>query len=389
LKKVVAFLTALVLFLLTAISIDIFVDRKLDFNNHKFGTWVNDDKFFSHEAITSNLDKDSIVVFGSSEFSHGKKTKYHPENMFQEEKFNIMAIGAGYYQSLSHAITLSSISDGMKENKVALILSPQWFRNTGVLREAYASRFSENNFIKMLENDKLSNETKEYMIKRTEELLEKDEPTLNRVKLYEKVLYENKGSIKDDIFFGIYNKFLEEKSKTSVLLSASKEGIKKQNKVLGEDKEMLWNSYLKEAEKDGEKEASHNEFYVSDKYYKKYMIKKLKKKKDSALNNSYCTSPEYDDLKCFLDVCKELDIKPLLISIPVNGRWYDYTGFPKEDREKYYDNIRKIAKEYNVELKDLSKDEYTKYFFEDNVHIGWKGWVKVNESIYEFKKENF
>ena len=162
-KKVVAFLTALVLFLLTAISIDIFVDRKLDFNNHKFGTWVNDDKFFSHEAITSNLDKDSIVVFGSSEFSHGKKTKYHPENMFQEEKFNIMAIGAGYYQSLSHAITLSSISDGMKENKVALILSPQWFRNTGVLKEAYASRFSENNFIKMLENDKLSNETKEYI----------------------------------------------------------------------------------------------------------------------------------------------------------------------------------------------------------------------------------
>ena len=50
---------------------------------------------------------------------------------------------------------------------------------------------------------------------------------------------------------------------------------------------------------------------------------------------------------------------------------------------------RAIAKEYNVELKDLSKDEYTKYFFEDNVHIGWKGWVKVNESIYEFKKENF
>lgn len=56
----------------------------------------------------------------------------------------------------------------------------------------------------MLENDKLSNETKEYMIKRTEELLEKDEPTLNRVKLYEKDSdMENKCSIKDDIFFGI------------------------------------------------------------------------------------------------------------------------------------------------------------------------------------------
>ena len=62
----------------------------------------------------------------------------------------------------------------------------------------------------------------------------------------------------------------------------------------------------------------------------------------------YTQSPEYGDLICFLNVCRDLGIRPLLVSLPVNGPWYDYTGFPQQSRQAYYQKIRDIAAEYGA-----------------------------------------
>ena len=76
-------------------------------------------------------------------------------------------------------------------------------------------------------------------------------------------------------------------------------------------------------------------------------------------------------MKLFLEVCEETGLEVMLINIPVNGYWYDYTGFPKADRQQYYQNIRDIAAEYDVTLLDLSDHEYTPYFLKDVMHLGW------------------
>lgn len=110
-------------------------------------------------------------------------------------------------------------------------------------------------------------------------------------------------------------------------------------------------------------------------------------RRGSDTGGSYQVSPEYEDLRLFLDVCKETGTEPLIVSIPVNGRWYDWTGFPKEDREAYYENIRKICEEYQVEMADFSDKEYEEYFLKDIMHLGWKGWVYLDEAVYEFWKE--
>ena len=105
------------------------------------------------------------------------------------------------------------------------------------------------------------------------------------------------------------------------------------------------------------------------------------------MNDSYSNSKEYDDLKLFLSLCNELDLDVMLINIPVNGYWYDYTGFPKTEREQYYDNIWDIAYEYDENVLDLAVHEYTPYFLKDIMHLGWKGWVYVDEELYNFYKE--
>ena len=95
-------------------------------------------------------------------------------------------------------------------------------------------------------------------------------------------------------------------------------------------------------------------------------------------------SPEYDDLRLFLQVAKELGIEIMLVSVPVNGYWYDYTGFPQEDRKQYYQNIRNIAEQNGVRLVDYSDREYEPYFLRDIMHLGWKGWAYLDEQIYQF-----
>lgn len=388
-KKVTAFLIALLLFVGTVCGIHLFVDRNMRFDPHSFGSWISQYKFFAGDEIKTNMNKDTILVLGSSEFRHGTKMSTHPVNLFKDNSVNMMMIGAGYYQSLFHAVELASLEDGLKQKKTVLILSPQWFTKTGVLAPAYASRFSEDNFVSMLQNKKLSGKTKQYITERSKVLLKGDPKTLERVEKYERVFLKKKASFYDRQYVKFYRKFLAEKGKISIFTAAKVKQVEPYDpKKTGKDQEPDWKKYSSIAEKEGKAAAGDNPFYVSNRVYKKKLLPVLEKKKDSEVDNSYAVSPEYDDLECFLQVCKEAGVKPMLVMMPVNGYWYDHVGFPKKERRAYYKNIRKLAEEYDAELADFGKDEYTPYFFLDKVHLGWKGWLAVDESIYRFATED-
>ena len=145
---------------------------------------------------------------------------------------------------------------------------------------------------------------------------------------------------------------------------------------------------MQEAESNGRRKCTNNKFGVYDDYYTKYMASVMDKKRGSLQSESYSVSKEYDDLQLFIDVCKDAGVQPLLVSVPVNGRWYDYCGFPQKRRQEYYDKIKEIAQKNHVSLADFSSDEYCLYFLRDIMHLGWKGWVKIDEKIYDFYKQN-
>jgi D-alanine transfer protein len=379
-----AYLTALLLFLGTVIAGHFYMGGKVAANNPSFSTWSSETKSTSLAGLTENMNEGSIPVFGSSEFQHGIDTIYHPASVFAGNRFNPMLIGAGYYQSLSHAITLAAISDSLQQRKAVLILSPQWFRKSGVVDQAYASRFSEILYTAMLENEQLSDETKDYMTARTEQLLSADEKTLDRVQLHNTVLREKNGTLMENGLETLWDLFLGEKDRFGIAAAQMTGGIQMGSGICEQDESPDWDALLAQAEADGEVENT-NLFYINDTAYKK-LEPYLAAKKDMNANavNGYQNSPEYEDLRCFLQVCSELEIEPMLVLLPVNGYYYDYTGFPASARQGYYEKIRTLAAEFDAEVADFSDQEYTKYFFEDRVHLGKKGWVLVNESLYEF-----
>ena len=157
--------------------------------------------------------------------------------------------------------------------------------------------------------------------------------------------------------------------------------------LITESGEPDWTALLTLAEQEGE-EQNQNPFYMDESAYKRLKPHLAKKEGiNSDAYKGYQTGPEYSDLECFLKVCRQLEIEPLIVIVPVNGYYYDFTGFPKEARQNYYEKVRTLAESYGAKIADFSDQEYTKYFFEDRVHLGKKGWVMVDESLYEFYKE--
>ncbi|NLD19881.1 MAG: D-alanyl-lipoteichoic acid biosynthesis protein DltD [Clostridiales bacterium] len=391
-KKIAAFLTAFVLFIGAVSSLHALTYVKLGVDNHTFGTWTNIYKYNSRNAVAERLTNNTLLVFGSSEFNHGRKTPYHPRAIFKNTNMAPMLIGTAYSQSMTHAIALASLEPDMKNRKAVLILSPQWFSKEGVIPKDYALRYSESNYAGMLNNKHISKELKKRIAARSESLLKSKPALYSRILKYDEFYLEGNKSFLDSLYICMRKQFVNEQDSLSLLASAKFTRLYKKNTQTPQTANKIniieWNQLAENATRDARKATCNNPFNMSDKAYKRNIrpIEKTKKNRDK--NRRFDTSPEYHDLICFLDVCKETGIEPMLVMLPFNGRWYDYTGLPEEQRENYYSKIRGLAEEYNAQLADLSRNEYSTCFMEDVAHVGWKGWVSVNESIYNFYNEN-
>ena len=108
--------------------------------------------------------------------------------------------------------------------------------------------------------------------------------------------------------------------------------------------------------------------------------------KGSHNKDSWEQSKEYKDLEYFIRLCNSQNIELDIVLLPVNGRWYDYTGMTKDKRTVLSENVKKIASKYNVKFDDLSKYSYDKYLTSDAVHPWNLGWVVINERLYNFYK---
>lgn len=384
-KKLVAFLFASFLMALTVIGLRQFTKQEMmrKDNVEKAYTLNSDERNDSYSMLQALFQGNVSVVLGSSELSASDSIAY-PPYLFGDPQtdFKMVLMGRGYMQSLHHAITVAAYSDILPQRKVALILSPQWFTKEGLFADAYASRFSETQFLRMLNNPDLPENVKQSITSRLFSLLKVDKAQMKRLQYY-CAAHQGRGfnPIKS-VEMNIYQHFLRFKNDYSLQEAASNNVTPTAGPI--EYEKLNFKALLSSAEREGSSSCSNNTFGIMNSYFDRYIREQLEVIRGSASKESYATSPEYDDLKLFLDVCKSLHVDPLIILVPVNGRWYDYTGFPKEERTRYYDTIREICASYGVSLADFSGKEYEKYFLKDVMHLGWKGWVYLDEAVHSF-----
>ncbi|EOG8709277.1 D-alanyl-lipoteichoic acid biosynthesis protein DltD [Bacillus cereus] len=329
------------------------------------------------------MDQKYLPMYGSSEFS--RLDVYHPSNYFKinNQGFIPFLVGRGGTQSLTHVLSLSALMDNLENRKMVFVLSPQWFVKEGLDELHFAPNFSSQQAYHFLFNDELQPEMKRQIAKRLLEfeIVQKDKLLKNSLEgiVYNDTIHSLKSTISKPFAY-LYRNILDRKD---LMMSIFDIKSRKEN-VDPELRLLTWEKIRNHAENTGEMESDSNAFGIVNHYYNKNIKSKLDNLKGYRAHESYTESPEYQDFQLILDILKQKKAKPLFISVPFNGPWYDYAGVPKERRDEYYNKIYAQIKRAGFPIVDFSNHEYDKYFLKDTIHIGWKGWVYFDEEIQKF-----
>ena len=70
-KRIVAFFLAVALALTSAAGLHFLAEHRVHADGNAFASWSGDGKFPARDAILKNLDENTILTFGSSEFQYG------------------------------------------------------------------------------------------------------------------------------------------------------------------------------------------------------------------------------------------------------------------------------------------------------------------------------
>jgi len=338
---------------------------------------------FQGTYLQSEMLKSStyIPIYGSSEMS--RWDPFHPSNYFEinSASFTPYLIGKGGMTSIIHDLNFATHAVQLKNKQMVIIVSPQWFVKNGTDEQHFAPNYSSLQAYQLPFNKGVDEQVKRKLMK--------------RLMVYDAVK-------SDAILYQLYDAYLNDKKNKFTLLSVPAKAyisaLKKKDLffTLQKDKETnrhqsdavkdkTWEELRAQAEKYGENRTQYSQFHIQDNVYKKKKDQ-IKRNKGKNKGHSYGESLEYDDFQLMLDILKESGADPLFVIIPVNGEYYDYTGFPKKGRQDYYTRIKNLINDNGFSYADYSSHEYDHYFLRDTIHIGWKGWVYLDEDMQKFLK---
>ena len=337
------------------------------------------------------IDAKHFMTFGSSELS--SIVPQNPLRFFptKDTPYYIDAVGRGHVQSLQHMLDIGALGSKLKDKKVGIVVSIQWFFDkTGIKPDNFIMNFSELQFYKFMDNKDISKDQKEFAAERVYENL-KGNDKYKIPMLYSKLyLGENILTKVGYYAFKPYY-FLRENSLYSRDLVQSIKYIK-EKKLHANSKSKLrsidWQEETRKAEAMGKKASTNNIYNIDDSYYSKYLGPNMNKLKDIYKDIRPEDSKEFKDLDGIIMTAKSVGAKPYIIIMPVNGSFYDYEGITKEKRRSYYDAVETVAKNHKVASLKMADKEYEPYFMTDAMHLGWKGWLYVDEKISEFISRN-
>jgi len=336
---------------------------------------------------------DVLPIYGSSEFS--AVSEFHPSLLFEGKPtgFAPFLVGRGGTQDIIHALNMVALGESLKGKKIAIILSAQWFTPEGISPVYFKQNFSRLHAYRIVFNSTLSEPTKHQLIKR---LLDfpgafEEEPTLQAL-LSQQLNPGQTGSFQD-VSLAVKGRAkmaaleAQDALKTidyARLISAKSAEI---NATVTAPPLAPWLELKERAAEHGKSKTQNNRFGILNEYYTEYIEPKFAEQRNSAVKLGFYPSPEYQDLELLLTILQETKAQPMFIIVPVNGVWYDYTGFLKEERKAYYGRTEKMIRDRGFEVANFGDHEYDSYFLQDTMHLGWKGWVNIDEALDRFYHE--
>lgn len=320
------------------------------------------------ELAASLKNQHSITIFGSSELGPLTYSPY----FFLPDSLHIptVAFGHAHHQSFAMFCELLAMQEQLKGTKICILVSPGWFETEGTNIEAFLE-FVRPNFMKaIIKNDRIPLKYKMEIGRYITSNMSLIEEPNNSIEYFNN-LYSSKNPA---VVKSVLNKLnsRSEEVNYSVTVNNKKQVI---------PIEYTWENTENRIQKSFISSVKSNKFFISDEYYKTYLLDKNGKYKHGKTDLfDVSTNRELADFKLLVDLLKRYKCNASFVIQPLNPYHYD-------DLENYDEIIRAVEQE--IKANDFpcysmfvtKKQEYEPGTLTDVMHLGDYGWMKVNEFL--------
>lgn len=357
-------------------------------------------KFKSPDFMLGNRLADSILTFGSSDFAtFPGEISTVPRAQFgwHDHGLDLWCIGEGYNQSLWHAVAMAAYSeaisrtaapadvmpegvfDARTSNKAVFVISPQWFFEGGVPANATQAQYGYGLWRLACQNASVDPARLDYL-----------EGRLKAEGIDARQLAAPRHATLPDTL-NDYAFDFEETHRISTLLDYTRSHgdtiLWPKHHLTAKDGVPAWEALAAQAVEEGARQSANNDFGMLDSFWAEKNADDFAAGKLQGFlkNRTLLKAPTEDaDLDCALGVASDCGLDLLCVLLPFPGDWADYEQLDRGIREQRYELIREACAKWGMRVADFTGEEYTRYFIYDGTHLGWLGWVRVEQAIYEF-----
>lgn len=372
-KRLIAILLAIVVAACVLVGVAAALPAQGDLDSQQeYGYVVSGVKSESVEFASQAAHADTYYLFGSSELAtRPEAVLTAPDNVLRDYDcgYQFMYIGDAYDQSLWMSVAAGAHAQSMPNREVGLVVSLQWFADGGLEPGIFKMRFSYPLYDAFCANPSISDETKAYVARRLAE------EGVDQAMVDAGVGSLPQDAVNDAVFDAMGDLRLRQ-----ALGGVRAEGSDQRGGAQPPDYAAL----RTEALADAQDSCDSNEWGIINDYWEEIIEPVYEARSGEMAGETLSDTSEFDDLRCFLTVCRECGLKPYVVIPPTNGFWYDYAGLDAETRQACFARIRAVCAEEGAEVLDLSSHEYDRYYLRDIMHLGWLGWLEVEEGFGKF-----
>jgi D-alanine transfer protein len=107
--------------------------------------------------------------------------------------------------------------------------------------------------------------------------------------------------------------------------------------------------------------------------------------RDDAFRTRMDEGQGWIEFELLLRTLASVHARPLLLSMPIAGQFYDRTGISRSARESYYKRLRTLAQQYHFALIEFKgHDEDAAFLYRHQSHLTAKGWIYYDRALDDF-----
>lgn len=360
---------------------------KMSYESAKKTATSVDPQVFKSATLKQELLNDTehrfVPFFGSSEWK--RFDAFHPSVLAEkyDRNYRPLLLGQAGATSLSQYFGMQQISKEMQDKQAVFVISPQWFAKKGAKKGAFAEFYSPSQALYFLKNA-TTDEYDQHAASRFLTMIPDGKMTNLMTKVSEGKQLEKSDydwidgqlniQMKEDDFFSSWRLNPDYKHDVTDNLATLPDKY---------DREEL----TKVATKAGEEGTTNNAFGIQNKFFAERLNKgkTLENLKNSQTKFNYCRSTEYSDFQLVLEQLAKTNTDVLFIIPPVNKKWSDYTGLNVSRYNSAVEKIKtQLTKQGFNNIADFSKDGDKPYFLQDTIHVGWNGWLAIDDVVNPF-----